>query len=85
MGTDELESVSLRFRHARALVPIGPTCLQDSLALRDWLGSRQASAAIVFGVKLDPFAAHCWVQSENTVLNDAPDKVREFTPVFVVP
>lgn len=82
---DEVEAFCARFSRARSLVPIGPTCLQDSLALRDWLDSRRASAAIVFGVKLDPFAAHCWVQSDNIVLNDAPDKVREFTPIFVVP
>jgi hypothetical protein len=82
---DEIEALCARFRRARALVPIEPTCLQDSLALRDWLHARQASAPIVFGVKLDPFAAHCWVQSGNTVLNDAPDKVREFTPILVVP
>jgi len=81
----DVEALCARFRRARALVPVRPTCLQDSLALRDWLAARDASAAIVFGVKLDPFAAHCWLQSGDTVLNDAPDKVREFTPILVVP
>jgi hypothetical protein len=71
------------FRAARCLVPIKPRCLPDSLALRDWLAARAGAPEMVFGVKLHPFAAHCWVQWQGTVLNDAPDRVREFVPVFV--
>lgn len=81
--TEWVEDLSARFRRTRSLVPIKPGCLQDSLALKDWLG-RGPGVAIVVGVKLEPFAAHCWVQVRDAVLNDAPDKVAEFTPVLVV-
>lgn len=73
-----------RFRRARALVPIKPGCLQDSLALSDWLARRGAFPSLIFGVKLNPFAAHCWVQFGQTVLNDAPDIVEAFTPILKV-
>lgn len=73
-----------RFHKARALVPIRPSCLQDSIALGIWLARRSACPTIVFGVKLDPFAAHCWVQTEAAILNDAPDTVAQFAPVLVI-
>ena len=38
----------------------------------------------VFGVKTEPFDAHCWVQHGDVVLNDAPDRVRQYSPILVV-
>jgi len=73
-----------RFRAARRLVPIAPTCLTDSLALAAFLASRGIPADLVFGVKLDPFAAHCWLQNQQAILNDAADAVTEFTPIMAV-
>ncbi len=73
-----------RFLAARTLVPITPSCLLDSLALGRWLRRRSTRPALVFGVKLDPFAAHCWLQAGDLLLNDAPDRVAEFTPILVV-
>jgi hypothetical protein len=86
---DQLDVEQLRdfagvFRSARCLVPVKPKCLPDSLAMRDWLSARVGAPELVFGVKLHPFAAHCWIQWQGTVLNDAPDRVREFAPVFVL-
>jgi hypothetical protein len=80
----ETAALACRFQMARALVPIAPSCLQDSLALGTWLARRGACPDIVFGVKLDPFAAHCWVQTEAAILNDAPDTVSPFAPVLVI-
>jgi hypothetical protein len=77
-------ALAWRFRIARALVPIAPSCLQDSIALGIWLARRSACPTIVFGVKLDPFAAHCWVQTDEAILNDAPDTVAPFAPVLVL-
>ncbi|HET6942851.1 MAG TPA: lasso peptide biosynthesis B2 protein [Sphingomicrobium sp.] len=79
-----LRELAGMFRAARCLVPVKPKCLPDSLALRDWLAARAGAPDLVFGVKLHPFAAHCWVQWQGIVLNDAPDRVREFAPVFVL-
>lgn len=72
------------FNAARRLVPKAPRCLPDSLALADWLASRSAFPHLVFGVKLHPFAAHCWVQTDHAILNDAADTVAQFVPILVV-
>ena len=40
-------------------------------------------AQIVFGVTM-PFAAHCWVQQGDVVLNDALDRVLRFRPIMVL-
>ena len=81
----DMATLASRFGAARALLPIPSRCLADSLALRAWMAGHGAAPAIVFGVKLDPFAAHCWAQSGAMVLNDSPDRTREFTPVLVLP
>jgi hypothetical protein len=72
------------FLGARRYVPIAPNCLSDSLALAGFLARRGSFPQLVFGVKLDPFAAHCWLQTELEILNDASDRIREFVPVLVV-
>lgn len=77
-------SLAQRFLRARGLIPIKPICLQDSLALHDWLATHGAHPSLVLGVRLDPFAAHCWVQLGKIVLNDASDRVTAYTPVLVV-
>lgn len=72
---------ALRFRAARKLVPIKPNCLLDSLSLVRWLGAGEEPVSLLFGVKLDPFAAHCWLQSGALVLNDRTENVAAFTVV----
>jgi hypothetical protein len=80
----DLEDLARRFRAARSLAPGAPVCLPDSLALLDWLAARSAFPALVFGVRLQPFGAHCWVQTDEAILTDAADTVRDFTPVLVI-
>ena len=63
---------------------MAPNCLTDSLALASFLSRRSVSWQLVFGVKLDPFAAHCWLQDDGAVLNDAADSVSTFTPILVI-
>jgi hypothetical protein len=76
----QLIDLASRFLAARKLVPIKRNCLLDSLSLVRWLGGGQ----ILFGVKLHPFAAHCWVQSGALILNDLTENVAAFTVVRVV-
>jgi hypothetical protein len=52
--------------------------------LREWLDKAGLRPALVFAVRLDPFAAHCWLQHDELVLNDAVDRVGAFTPVLVL-
>lgn len=59
-------------------------CLVRALAL-----ARHATAAgygidLVFGVKLRPFEAHCWVEHQGLVLDDHLDHVRRYTPILVI-
>ena len=69
---------------ARRRVPITPSCLPDALALLECLARRRLTADLVFGVKLNPFSAHCWVQAGDIVLNDAIDTVTLHTPILVI-
>lgn len=79
-----LSRAALRFQAARQFVPIPRNCLTDSIALLQWLARQGQAATLVFGVKLNPFAAHCWVQSGALLLNDHVEHVERFTPVRVI-
>jgi Transglutaminase-like superfamily len=59
-------------------------CLLDSLTLVHFLGAEGIHPDWVFGVKTEPFDAHCWVQQGEVVLNDAPDRVRQYSPILLV-
>lgn len=69
---------------ARRFVPVKPSCLLDTLALRTFLARRRLTASIVFGVSPDPFAAHAWLQSDDLVLNETVSYARMHTPILVV-
>lgn len=66
----------------RRWVPLKRRCVPDSLALVRCLWRRGVDADVFFGVRLDPFAAHAWVQTETIVLSDPLDSVAEFVPIF---
>ena len=59
-------------------------CLLDSLTLVRFLARYGVFPQWVFGVKTDPFYAHCWVQQGDFVFNDTADYVRGFSPILVV-
>jgi len=72
------------FRRARLYVPIEMRCLLDSIAMARFLLRRRIHSHIVFGIALDPFSAHCWVQVDDLVLNDTVGNVTSHTPIRVV-
>jgi hypothetical protein len=76
--------VAAAFNRVRRLLPIKPVCLLDSLALLDCLARRDVFADLIFGVKVHPFGAHCWVQVDDIVLNEAMDHVQAHTPILIV-
>lgn len=78
-----LEAVSI-FRQARPYVPIETCCLLDSVSLVQYLARRRVHARMVIGVTCDPFAAHCWVQTRDWVLNDTVGNVIAHTPIMEV-
>ena len=59
-------------------------CLFDSLALLNFLARYGIYPDWVFGVQARPFAAHCWVQLDDIVVNDTIEHVSGYTPIMVV-
>lgn len=69
---------------ARAWFPARLVCRLDAMALCLHLRRGGCPARLVFGVRLDPFLAHCWVQCDDLVLNEPADIVRRYTPILTV-
>jgi hypothetical protein len=59
-------------------------CLFDSLVLARFLRLHGFFPRLVLGVKASPFAAHCWLQQKDTVINDTPEIVRNYTPIMAI-
>lgn len=93
-STEERRSGGMRDGEVRDLVEIfnrlrpfaftsKEHCLFDSFALAEFLSVFGVGLSVVFGVRLRPFGAHCWVQDRDAVLNDSVDHVSCFTPIMV--
>jgi len=80
----DIFSISASFNRTRRIVPIDTVCLLDSLALHRVLVHRGQCPLLVIGVRLNPFAAHCWVQTDDIVLNDAVERATTYTPILVI-
>lgn len=86
-ATDDIGAIHRLFGVFNKLRPYYPRpylCLFDSLALLYFLARYDAFPNWVYGVKLEPFAAHCWVQAGGLVINDIIDNVRDYTPIMIV-
>ncbi|WP_052071776.1 lasso peptide biosynthesis B2 protein [Sphingopyxis sp. MWB1] len=75
---------ALRFLSARPLVPVPRRCLIDSVALLRLLLAKGLGAELIFGVRTQPFAAHCWLQTRHHILTCAQEEARNFTPILVL-
>jgi hypothetical protein len=85
LETGTVRSLVAAFVHLRPLFfTARDACLLDSLTLVNFLAGYGVFPEWVFGVKTDPFYAHCWVQQGDYVFNDTPDYVRGFSPILVV-
>lgn len=73
-----------RFDRYRRFVPLAGQCLPDTLAFLRFAGRRGCFPTLVFGVEAWPFAAHCWAQSGDVVLNDALDHARAFSSILAI-
>jgi len=80
----EASAIAVHYAACRWATPIPPRCLIDSLALDHILVRRGISAALVFGVRLHPFAAHCWLQTSHHILTGTAADAHNFTPILVV-
>jgi hypothetical protein len=72
------------FEQARLLRTAADRCLPRSVALMLCLAACSVRTHIVIGVTLAPFAAHCWVQAGDEVLNDSVEETARYTPILIL-
>lgn len=82
--TGSLAALARAFSRYRRLVPLANTCLPDTLAFLRFAARRGHVPRLVFGVEAWPFAAHCWAQTGELVLNDVLDHARSFSPILAL-
>lgn len=82
VGDEKAAAVARGYAAARLRLPAARLCVPDSLALLRCLWRRGVGADLFFGVRLDPFAAHAWVQRGEMVLSDSVGAVAEYRAVF---
>mgnify|MGYP002403419543 CR=1 FL=1 len=82
--TDGIAAVAAMFERTAAWTRSHDQCLPRSIAVARRLRSLGLHANLVIGVQLRPFAAHCWVQAGEQVVNDRIDQVRPFQPILVI-
>lgn len=66
------------FERLRPFSPGARVCLVDSLALARFLLSRGVHSEFVFGVRVRPFSAHCWIEAHGAALNDRTGQAGSF-------
>ncbi|MEJ1961554.1 MAG: lasso peptide biosynthesis B2 protein [Gammaproteobacteria bacterium] len=59
-------------------------CLRNSLTLVEFLARYQIYPTWAFGVRMEPFAAHSWVQQGPVLFTDPIDHVKTFTPIMLI-
>ena len=77
--------IASAFRQAGSFATTRDQCLAHSIAVAAGMRRHGLAAALIIGVHLRPFHAHCWVQHDDAVVNDSLDNVRDFTPILVLP
>jgi hypothetical protein len=79
-----LATLAHDFDRADFLLGNHDRCLVRSFAFAAIARKRSLHASVVLGVQSDPFAAHCWVQHGDVVVNDRYERVRPFAPIMVI-
>jgi len=79
---DAVAAVARLFWTMAPWLPIEGECLARSAMLVAFLRRMGLAADWVFGVRLWPFAAHCWVQSGDLCLNDDVERLWAYTPLY---
>lgn len=72
------------YRSVRHFFPGKRVCLRDSLTLYSYFAAHGLRVTLLFGVRLEPFGAHCWLQAPNAIINDDPVKCSSYEPIMMV-
>jgi len=83
-GADKMSSIVAAHARADLLYSAHDRCLAKSIALYVTLRRAGVSAQLVFGVAAKPFAAHCWVQAGDRLVNGELAVTRLFSPILVI-
>lgn len=84
LNMDSLSELTRTFRTLRPAYPRRYLCRFDSLALLNFLAAYELYPQWVYGVRLRPFSAHCWVQTGHFVVNDYVENVCLYAPVMSI-
>lgn len=79
-----VKQASAVFARMLPWLPVRNQCLHRSALLAAFLARRGLAAEWVFGVRTWPFRAHCWLQTGDVCLNDDAERLRSYTPIYVV-
>lgn len=80
----DVEQLTSIFMRLRPFFPRDFLCLFDSLALIEFLAMYDIFPTWFFGVCLEPWGAHCWLQEGSYVLDDDVEGAAGYTPVMVI-
>ncbi len=81
-AASDADQIARGYAAARLHLPLARLCVPDSVALLRCLWRRGVDADLFFGVRLDPFAAHAWIQRGDRILSDSVGIVSEYRAVF---
>lgn len=79
-----LQQILAGFRAADLVVKAEGRCLPRSLALLFSCHRTGFRPLLIFGVRANPFSAHCWLQIESHVVGSSFEQARLFTPILTI-
>jgi hypothetical protein len=77
-----LHRIAAAFAAAGLVIPAADRCLVRAIALHSLCRRMGIRPRLVFGVRLDPFRAHCWVELDGLVLTQDFEQARLFTAIL---
>ena len=81
------EALAARVEVFRQLLPLAPwtgACLLQAELLLRFVNAADLDADWVFGVRTFPFLAHCWLQSGDQCVSEAPETLTVYRPILVI-
>ncbi len=84
---DDLDAIAARVRLFLQLLPYAPAvgaCLFQAELLLRFLNAADLDADWVFGVRVWPFLAHCWLQVDEHCVSQSPDTLTIYRPIMAI-
>lgn len=81
---DRLVRISAAFERCNAFASPLDQCLPRSIAVAHRMLDLGLCPTLLIGVRAQPFAAHCWIESGDLIVNDRRDTVTPFAPILMI-